>query len=1104
MPSNTLVKEWRGVFLGSVVAIPGEPPEAAVPKIKEYAAKRKKEDGKEVKVKVEITESEFRAFSGKVQLQAIELDSIIYTAQVKDEPDKILITSLSQDKRLTIRLTHMYSFEKRAEELPTHLQSNFKLIDRKPQKENIPKDTKLYSCLYLGFQVVSDDADALEKAYNSNKESRRGIQTQRSARRSMRLSIDTAQIEHQQQGTTVDEHNATLVVNQKSVRVVDSTTGETIKKFITSTVTKSTMLENNTVLAILRYDARINYRSCFFFVPVYTDGKDISDTINNLAQQVKTDEKALTDHEPFTPAPDAKREPSPPELFQLQVHRADLQAEKILGSGQFGEVYLAKQKCRSKAGNIVQVDRAVKTLKQGAGGNDKNEFLKEAMIMLAIGNHPNIVQMVGVAVQQAPWLCVLEYLPYGDMLGVLSSLKERKIDLENSQFLLIGLQLVDGLDHLVSRRLVHMDLAARNVLVAENSVCKIADFGMTMPYSEEMDLIRVTVPIKLAVKWSAPESVTKLIFSEKSDVWSWGVTMWEIYSYGAVPWKGETKISMIEKLKKGKRLLRPKPHCSNDVYTILLQSWEYKKEKRPTFKKLHSSIKRLLSRASFDVDKADIGSIALGIKKEKKPDTEEPENKVEDLSQKESYKIAQKATSLFQPKSVGREEAEEKADDIYGWGGMGHTPANNDDLYAEPALALMQSTTTTPQSKETQPQSAPRASVEESFGGFEEPAEHGIKKQRKKSSKQANNTKKEERRVPSDLYLAGEDILKQEHVVPQDLYEETTLLAEYSNNPDGSPEPLHEDTSPVSMKDLKKSKRSSTGVNDSSRSSDQPKTHHILLEKKKEGGFGMVLEGPRADYDLRTGIFVSKIHPDSPAAEAYPDLDVGMRVLAVNGQEVSHLMRFQAVALVKKSGATVALECARDEQGKIEATRLRKSRKKSARKKSMKKQSMKKTGTKKKSIKETKKKNPSDPSVRLKHFTLTKKGEGGFGMVLEGPRGPEDKRVGIYVSKIHEGTPASDAYPDLQVGMRVVSINGHAASTCTRAEAVGMVKSSGTSVELECKLDLIGLNQYIDVPKPEHQESKKIEPQEVNLQEHGFGFVTEEKAEDKEFPGFGE
>ena len=117
-------------------------------------------------------------------------------------------------------------------------------------------------------------------------------------------------------------------------------------------------------------------------------------------------------------------------LFKKQIHRADLQPEKLLGAGQFGEVYFAFQSLKDKGtGTVVRNPRAVKMLKGEADKKAKEEFMRECNMMLDIGEHPNVVQMVGVAVQQVPWLCVLEFQPFGDLREVVMGAKAKGVQL---------------------------------------------------------------------------------------------------------------------------------------------------------------------------------------------------------------------------------------------------------------------------------------------------------------------------------------------------------------------------------------------------------------------------------------------------------------------------------------------------------------------------------------------------------------------------------------------------------------------------------------------------------------------------------------------------
>ena len=193
--------------------------------------------------------------------------------------------------------------------------------------------------------------------------------------------------------------------------------GETVEKMPIRNIELSEEIPGaQSTIGFIHVDRRLNDTQCHLFFPVRGEGNAICTAIRNFVQAGAEEKKrmSIVSGGPFTPAKGAVREPAPPELFSLQIHRGDIVAKHVLGAGEFGEVYLATQKAKSKkTGKPVDVPRAVKTLKTGGATEaDKNEFLREAMIMLAVGKHSNVVRMVGVAVQQAPWLVVLEFMRY--------------------------------------------------------------------------------------------------------------------------------------------------------------------------------------------------------------------------------------------------------------------------------------------------------------------------------------------------------------------------------------------------------------------------------------------------------------------------------------------------------------------------------------------------------------------------------------------------------------------------------------------------------------------------------------------------------------------
>ena len=165
------------------------------------------------------------------------------------------------------------------------------------------------------------------------------------------------------------------------------------------------------------------------------------------------------------------------------------------------------------------VMRAVKTLKAAAAtATDRAEFVREAECMLDF-DHPNVTCIVGVAVQQPPWLTVLEFMEHGDLHLVLISADKKGVGIETGELLDMCLQLGAGCGYISSLRLVHMDIAARNCLLGANNHVKLADFGLTRPMDKGKDYYKLKERLKISVKWCAVEALEKHIFNEKSDVW---------------------------------------------------------------------------------------------------------------------------------------------------------------------------------------------------------------------------------------------------------------------------------------------------------------------------------------------------------------------------------------------------------------------------------------------------------------------------------------------------------------------------------------------------------------------------------------------------------
>ncbi|XP_045158360.2 tyrosine-protein kinase SYK-like [Mercenaria mercenaria] len=277
--------------------------------------------------------------------------------------------------------------------------------------------------------------------------------------------------------------------------------------------------------------------------------------------------------------------------FDLKPDQVDLQ--ETLGSGQFGSV--CKGMCTLRSSQKIPV--AVKTLKQeDCPSSQEPELLREAKVMMPL-SHKHIVRMIGVCKSDSIML-VLELAPLGQLNNFLKSHKE------TSQANIVELlwQVAMGMEYLESKKFVHRDLAARNVLLVSEHFAKISDFGMSKALCRDNNYYEAKEAGKWPLKWYAPECVYFWKFDSKSDVWSYGVTMWEATSYGDRPYnkmKGQEILHFL--VEEGRRL--PKPEfCDEEVYGVMLQCWEYDKHDRPTFLEIASfmaSIYRRMSQESI-------------------------------------------------------------------------------------------------------------------------------------------------------------------------------------------------------------------------------------------------------------------------------------------------------------------------------------------------------------------------------------------------------------------------------------------------------------------------------------------------------------------------
>ncbi|XP_013077810.1 focal adhesion kinase 1 isoform X7 [Biomphalaria glabrata] len=267
-----------------------------------------------------------------------------------------------------------------------------------------------------------------------------------------------------------------------------------------------------------------------------------------------------------------------------EIPRDHLRLVEILGEGQFGDVY--KGMFFDKTGTQVPV--AIKTCKEDGEECMAEKFLEEAYIMQQF-DHPHIVKLIGICSDTAPVWIVMELAKHGEMRAYLQN-NQPHLDLV--MLILYSYQLSTALSYLESKKFVHRDIAARNVLVAFHDNVKLGDFGLSR-WVEEQSYYKASKG-KLPIKWMAPESINFRRFTTASDVWMFGVCIWEILMYGVKPFQGVKNNDVIGKIENGERLPLP-PGCPPSLYNLMCSCWIYEPSKRPSFADLKTWLHEILT-----------------------------------------------------------------------------------------------------------------------------------------------------------------------------------------------------------------------------------------------------------------------------------------------------------------------------------------------------------------------------------------------------------------------------------------------------------------------------------------------------------------------------
>uniref|UniRef100_A0A8C2C3F9 Tyrosine-protein kinase n=1 Tax=Cyprinus carpio TaxID=7962 RepID=A0A8C2C3F9_CYPCA len=251
-----------------------------------------------------------------------------------------------------------------------------------------------------------------------------------------------------------------------------------------------------------------------------------------------------------------------------------------IGRGNFGEVFSGRL-------HSDNTPVAVKACRENLPAEHKNKFLMEARILKQY-DHPNIVKLIGVCTQKQPIYIIMELVQGGDFL---TFLRTEGHNLKTKMLIKMAENVVSGMAYLESKKCIHRDLAARNCLVGEESVVKISDFGMSR--QEQDGVYSAAGGMKqIPVKWTAPEALNYGRYTTESDVWSFGVLLWETFSRGVTPYTIPHNMNnqqTRDEVERGYRMPAPN-NCPGEIYALMCQCWQYDPRNRPSFRKLKADL----------------------------------------------------------------------------------------------------------------------------------------------------------------------------------------------------------------------------------------------------------------------------------------------------------------------------------------------------------------------------------------------------------------------------------------------------------------------------------------------------------------------------------
>ncbi|XP_021798638.1 focal adhesion kinase 1 isoform X44 [Papio anubis] len=388
---------------------------------------------------------------------------------------------------------------------------------------------------------------------------------------------------------------------------------------LTVTAPSLTIAENMADL-IDGYCRLVNGASQSFIIRPQKEGERALPSIPKLAnsekQGMRTHAVSVSETDDYAEIIDEEDTYTMPSTRDYEIQRERIELGRCIGEGQFGDVHQGIYMSPENPALAV----AIKTCKNCTSDSVREKFLQEACHYTSLHwnwcryisdpnldaaqtlgipdirnykltmrqfDHPHIVKLIGVITENPVWI-IMELCTLGELR---SFLQVRKYSLDLASLILYAYQLSTALAYLESKRFVHRDIAARNVLVSSNDCVKLGDFGLSR-YMEDSTYYKASKG-KLPIKWMAPESINFRRFTSASDVWMFGVCMWEILMHGVKPFQGVKNNDVIGRIENGERLPMP-PNCPPTLYSLMTKCWAYDPSRRPRFTELKAQLSTIL------------------------------------------------------------------------------------------------------------------------------------------------------------------------------------------------------------------------------------------------------------------------------------------------------------------------------------------------------------------------------------------------------------------------------------------------------------------------------------------------------------------------------